>query len=222
MDITGFNNSRIATQATPPHEATSRWLAEAPRGCDTPRRAVQDTCSVFGPCATHANSDQSIKALAMVAAPTLPSTPRSSGRPAGVFDEETDPKANLTLWQPPTSQEPEALAATPSRLPDRRAPVVRGARVPRSLELAEIASLTGITKATYAPSLTRGRQRLRQLFRIIHCPIMNKPTITQPTILSEAEARALERFESGDTSLADEQALYIFFRAPICLPTSHR
>jgi hypothetical protein len=43
---------------------------------------------------------------------------------------------------------------------------------------------------------------------------MNKPTITQPTILSEAEARALlERFESGDTSLADEQALYLFFRS---------
>lgn len=43
---------------------------------------------------------------------------------------------------------------------------------------------------------------------------MNKPTITQPTTLSEAEARALlERFESGDTSLADEQALYLFFRS---------
>ncbi len=42
MDITGFNT--LASQLRPRlHEAASRWLAEAPRGCDTPDDVVQDT-----------------------------------------------------------------------------------------------------------------------------------------------------------------------------------
>lgn len=66
MDITGFNT--LASQLRPRlHEAASRWLAEAPRGCDTPDDVVQDTLLRLWAVRDTLKSYQSVEALAMVA-----------------------------------------------------------------------------------------------------------------------------------------------------------
>lgn len=168
MDITGFNT--LASQLRPRlHEAASRWLAEAPRGCDTPDDVVQDTLLRLWAVRDTLKSDQSIEALAMVAARHIAfdALRRSSSRPTGVFDDRLDPEANLLAPDEAADLSiAEALASQLlSRLPDRQALVVK-MRHADGLELAEIASLTGISEGNIRTLLTRGRQRLRQLYEL--------------------------------------------------------
>ena len=130
---------------------------------------VQDTLLRLWAVRDTLKSDQSIEALAMVAARhiAIDALRRSSSRPKGVFDDRLDPEANLLAPDEAADLSiAEALASQLlSRLPDRQALVVK-MRHADGLELAEIASLTGISEGNIRTLLTRGRQRLRQLYEL--------------------------------------------------------
>lgn len=166
MDITGFNT--LASQLRPRlHEAATRWLAEAPRGCDTPDDVVQDTLLRLWAVRDTLESYSSVEALAMVSArrTAIDAMRRSASRPAGTIDDHIDLETDFPAPDDAADLSiAEALASRLLiRLPDRQALVVK-MRHADGLEMAEIASLTGMTEGNIRTLLTRGRQRLRQLY----------------------------------------------------------
>lgn len=167
MDITSFNT--LATRLRPSlQQAASRWLRNAPRGCDTPDDIVQDTLLRLWVFRDRIDTYSSVDALAMAAARNvaIDALRRTGSRNAESIDESTD----RMLSNDPLPDQAididiaENLASQLlSQLPDRQALIVK-MRHSDGLELSEIAALTGISEGNVRTLLSRGRSRLRQLY----------------------------------------------------------
>lgn len=167
MDLQSFTT--MAARLRPALRASAaRWLADAPRGCDGCDDVVQDTLLRLWILRDRLDGYENIDAVAMVTARRLAidAIRRAGSRPSDELDEatlthESDYLSPDTLLD---SRMAEQLASSLlCQLPSRQALVVR-MRHADGLELAEIASVTGLSEGNIRVLLSRGRQRLRQLY----------------------------------------------------------
>lgn len=166
MDINSFNT--LASRLRPKLlEASARWLAGAPRGCDTPDDVVQDTLMRLWAYRERLENYESVDAVAMITARrvAIDSIRKAGVLPSESFDSITEPSsACLSPEAAADLSVSEALASELlSRLPDRQALVVK-MRHSDGLELREIAEITGMSESNVRTLLSRGRTRLRELY----------------------------------------------------------
>ncbi len=166
MDLNSFNilASRIGPRL---RAAASRWLADAPRGCDAPDDVVQDTLLRLWSIRDRLDDYRDPEALAMVMGRriALDALRHMGARPSATLADD--------LAAPATTPSPEEAADTAiaeelassllDALPSRQALIVR-MRHADGLELSEIAAITSMTEGNIRVLLSRGRSRLRELF----------------------------------------------------------
>ncbi|MCM1028177.1 MAG: sigma-70 family RNA polymerase sigma factor [Pseudoflavonifractor sp.] len=147
--------------------AATRWLADAPKGCDAPDDIVQDTLLRLWSIRDRLDSYTDPEALAMVMARriTIDALRRVGVRQATSLDDSYDvADSSLTPEEAVASDmEEEAIAGLIDALPSRQAMILK-MRHADGLELDEIASVSGISEGNVRVLLSRGRSRLRQLY----------------------------------------------------------
>lgn len=166
MDIRNFNN--LARSIGPRlRSAASRWLADAPRGCDTPDDIVQDTLIRLWSIRDRLDGYRDPEALVMVMGRriALDALRHIGARPSALLTDE--------IAAPDSAPGPDRLADTAiaeelassllDTLPSRQALILR-MRHADGLELGEIASITSMTEGNIRVLLSRGRTRLRELY----------------------------------------------------------
>lgn len=166
MDIYRFN--AMASRLRPRlRTAALRWLASAPKGCDEADDVVQDTLLRLWTLRDRLDCYDNIDAVAMVTARRLAidALRRTGCRPSERLDEDCQQASDEMMPDEVADAGlGEALASQLlSKLPDRQAMIVK-MRHADGLEPAEIAVLTGISEGNVRTLLSRGRQRLRQLY----------------------------------------------------------
>lgn len=166
MDIYSFN--AMASRLRPRlRTAARRWLSDAPRGCDEADDVVQDTLLRLWTLRDRLDGYDNPDAVAMVTARRLAidAIRRTGCRPAESLAEDVAREStDLAPDEALDSEMCETLASKLlARLPDRQAMIVK-MRHSDGLEPSEIAALTGMTEGNVRTLLSRGRQRLRELY----------------------------------------------------------